>query len=299
MNFNKTIPIFFALLLALSIYLFLRENSSADLPTTSATVFNGPRSEIARNSAASTPPPVNDVAQTVPKQGAAFDWRAMDKRYQTATNLRAFFYEALQKPTEGGYYYAAQVRSLCRRNILIAAKTLPLTQRQAVDDLSRRCDFSLSELDDADRQLAAKRDLNFGDDPIIAQIVSTLMAKDDSARAGLLNAAIAGGNPDVIGSLLSSTGETLAATVTKDSKMTSEYATDIVLLVQCQMGADCASPESMRTRNLCAVHGWCADNVRDALRNGLGSEFERVDQLAKQLTNDMRKPGFTPSPPLH
>ena len=241
-----------------------------------------------------------DAHQTTRATTPDVDWRAMDRRYQGAPNLRAFFYAALQRPKEGGYYYASQIRSLCRRNLVLASTALPAAQRQAVDGLGTRCDFSLSELDDADRQFAAKRELNYLDDPIMARIFSYLMAPDASVRATVFQAALGDGNPDVIGSQLSSTASAaVAATPSGDPASLSNDAADVVLLIECRLGADCTSAESMRTLTLCAQHGWCADNVRDALRLGTGSQFDRLDQIARQLTTDMRNPTFSPSPPMH
>lgn len=247
---------------------------------------------------ADTPhPAARNVAGLPAQPTAPFDWRTMRKRYDTATNLRAFFYAALDQPKEGGIYYASVIKSTCRKNLSIATDALPVRQREAVETLRKRCDFSLSELDDADRQFQAKRDLNFSDDPILARVIASLQAPSDTARAAVLDAALADGDPEVIGSLLASTAaNTIEATISKDPKTVSIYAEETVLLVQCQLGTDCTNPDAMRTLTLCTQHGWCADNVRDALRIGLGSDFERLDLLARQMTRDLHNHRFTSVP---
>lgn len=246
------------------------------------------------------PPAAHGVAGAGVLPATPYDWRPMRKRYDAAPNLRAFFHAALTQPKEGGLYYASVIRSACRKNLALATGALPARQREAVETLRTRCDFSLSELDDADRQFQATRDLNFSDDPILVRIIASLQAPSDTARADVLYAAVADGDPEVIGSLLGPTAaSTIAATIARDPTTVSIYTEETVLLMQCQLGTDCTSPDSMRTLMLCSQHGWCAGNVRDALRIGLGGDFERLDQLARQMLLDLRNRKFTSIPLEH
>jgi hypothetical protein len=209
--------------------------------------------------------------------------------------LRAFVYDMLRQPKEGGFFQAFSIINQCKANLKMDAAGLPPSQRLAIDAMRARCDFSEQELDDARSQLEAIRNLNLAADTVVGPIVSFMQAKDDAGRTAVLAAAIDVGNPKVLGPLVSGAIESaLPAGFVPDGQMASDYARYATMLVECQLGAACSGDHSLAVMDLCANHGWCADNVRDALRIGLGDRFAPLDQLATRMTIDIRKRNYPP-----
>jgi hypothetical protein len=237
-----------------------------------------------------------DTALTRPAPSArqpGGDWRAFEAKLAGAQSLRAFVYEVLRQPKEGGVYYAFWVLTQCKANLGKDTDGVPVPQRQSIEAMRARCDFSGQELDDAYRQIAAIRNLNFADDPILGPVFSFLKAKDDGARAAVLGAVIDTGNPIMIGAIVSTAiGNALPPGIVAPREEPGNYRWYTTMLVECQLGADCSGERSLM--ELCTKNGWCAANVRDALRIGLGDKFAPLDQLATRMTNDIRKRNYPP-----
>lgn len=231
--------------------------------------------------------PVTEPPAPATPQARTVHWREMQAKLEHAPSLRAFYYEALRHPEEGGYYYATAAIGACKEWTSTDAP-VSARQQQARDALRARCDFSEQERKDAWSHFGAMRNVKFEDDPLLDKVFAILKAPDADAKANVLRRALAEGNPYLSASLVQ---PALAARIAEGASAKPE-AVDLSeaaqTLVACRLGAECGS-ESMAAQMLCVQHGWCGDNVTDALREGLGADFARVDGLAGQAVIDIRK----------
>lgn len=223
------------------------------------------------------------------------DWRTFEAKLAAAESLRTFVYDVLRKPDEGGVYYAATVIFQCSTVLKRDTEGLPEAQRRAIEAMRARCDFSKQEADDALRQINAIRNLNFADDVVVGPASSFLRAKDNDAKAAVLGTVIDGGNPMTIGAIVSiAVRDALPSGIVPRGEGPGNYANYATMLVECQLGEACSGDHSLMVMELCTKNGWCADNVRDALRIGLGDKFAPIEQLATQMTNDIHKRNYPP-----
>lgn len=219
--------------------------------------------------ATGSPPPL--PASPVPG-----NWRQMRARFEHATSLRAFFYEAMKNPRDGGYFFAQQVLGLCR--IEPPVDTLSSARRDdAAVRLRARCDMSDQEQEDMLRQMLAMRESE-RDDPLYHTYLDFLSAYGRDGKVEAMRGVIDSGDPALIG-LLSFWG--LQGKGPDDG-----YAGR--LLVACGLGSDCGA-NSTTLLSLCAQRGWCGDTVGDALRDGFGADYARIDTLARQALDNIRK----------
>lgn len=237
-------------------------------------------------------------ASTSPRQdNRSLRWRDMRDKFLKAQSLRAFYYEAIQKPQDGGYFYAMQALGLCRQvRELTAAPNSGKQQisagkqQEALARFRNRCDFTAQESEDALRQFAAGRNLNLFSDPLVSQAFALMGAKNDAARLDLLRSTIDDGNPELINTLLS---PKVDLEVTKafpgvDKSVGSEYMRFTSGLVECHLGGRCEE-NSARSLMLCAQNGWCDADYATELSRGLGDKFAEIDRLAMRLVTDIKR----------
>ena len=208
-------------------------------------------------------------------------WRALEDKFARARSLRAFYYEAVQRPQDGGFYYANKALGLCKIALKTPTHDTP-EARQAQAALRERCDLTEQDIEDAWRHFEAIRGAGLTDDLLYRQLFGFLMAQSDGARVAALQAAVDLGNPEIAGSLLASA---MAKDAPAAPPAQSEYA---MLLVQCRLGADCGG-DSVVAQMLCARDGWCGGSVQDALHSGLGAEFARLDGPAQRAVAALRR----------
>jgi hypothetical protein len=214
-------------------------------------------------------------------------WRELHAKFERATSLRAFYYEAVRKPEEGGYLYASKAIEACRMPPAIDGP-IQARRQQAIDRLRERCGFSEQEREDAQRHFNAIRDFKFSDDPLYRDIFGYLMAQTDAERMKVLQTAIDGGNPDVISSLVQpAIAAQLLASLPKGAQ-TPAYLDYVQVLLACRLGANCG-PDATLTLQLCVWKGWCGNSLPEALRDQFGADFIRLEQLSKQALGDIRK----------
>ncbi len=218
----------------------------------------------------------------------ASSWRAMHAKFVRAPSLRVFFHEAMRDPGEGAFYYAQNLLQTCRL-ALNAALDLPPARHAAAAELRQRCDFSAQELDDAERQLYAARNLDFSKDALLGGMFDYLAADGVEGRAAMLRAAFEQGNPEVIGSLVAHAVEgSMPAPAPGEADSTARGIPYGAVLVACRLGADCG-PGALRTLELCVKQGWCAGSVPAALEQGLGKHFAALDAMAAKAVRDLRR----------
>jgi hypothetical protein len=227
------------------------------------------------------------AAQSAPAAPTAppVRWRELQDKLARATSLRAFYYEAIKRPQDGGYYYGRRALEMCERAEKVDADG-SAAHRQAIEQLRQRCDFSEQERKDAEREFAAIRHADLSDDGVYRRMFGFLMAKTQEERVAAMQASIDLGNPIVMASLASPSID--VAIRESGAKAAPEFPNAAVLLTACRLGADCG-PGSMMLLELCANMGWCGASVPDAMRDGLGADYALLDRLSQQAATDIRK----------
>jgi hypothetical protein len=214
-------------------------------------------------------------------------WRELQDKLKRATSLRAFYYEAIKRPQDGGYFYAMSALDLCRK-LPPADAAATAHRRDVAERLRQRCDFSEQETEDALRQFTAIRHAGLTDDPLYGRIFGLLMANTPDARMAAVHAAIDAGNPEVIAAVASPSIEVEARTSLGANADAIEdklqYAT---VLTSCRLGSDCG-PDGLLAQYLCANKGWCGGDVPDALQAALGTDYAVLDRLSQQAVANIR-----------
>ncbi len=100
-----------------------------------------------------------------------------------AQSYRAFFYEAVKHPNEGGYLYGLAILNQCKAMKVPARMDVRDPRRlDAIERLARRCDMSPNEIADAKREFVAKRGASLDDDPFLRQSFALLKAGSSTEK---------------------------------------------------------------------------------------------------------------------
>lgn len=261
---------------------WMAPDSSADTPTEVA------RPRVAPAVATAPGRQFFDVLGAMPPQAApaqpAADWRALETGFAKATSLRAFYYEALRKPGDGGYYYAAKAVASCSE-ARQDKSSVSSAQQQALDRIRARCDFSPQEYADARSQLLGLRQSQRENDPLLRMASGGLAAASDSETMAFMRSAIDAGNPEVIAILA---GPAITAGLHEHATVDTHQLQFSAFLLACRLGADCG-PGSYPALMLCASFGMCADSVDAALRAGYGAGYRRIDAVVNQVVDNIGK----------
>ena len=232
--------------------------------------------------------------------------RAMRERFNTATNYRAFIFEALKRPREGGYMYAYGAIGACRvdSNAIKTSGTPSAPQREAADTLAKRCDMTEAERSAAFVQIAHDRQAgNLDADPLMKLTFDVLNAKSVEQKRDVIASILNSQDPSLLSSLV-----TAAAVDFKEGANTNvrlhfggryydvDDDADVLFyamqLAQCSLGEDCGAT-SIKTLKLCINYGWCGASYAEALRAGLGADraefFAQIKALAEQLIIEIRR----------
>ncbi|QDQ27788.1 hypothetical protein FNU76_16335 [Chitinimonas arctica] len=228
-------------------------------------------------------------------------------------SFRAFFFDAIKHPEQGGYAYgfaALEQLDHCLRAIKPAPGPPPLLdaeQQAAKSTLMVRCDLSEDELNAARGQLA--HDIDFTRDPLLTLVERSLRATGPAAKSAIAHETLALADPAILRSLQASNMEFPAPNAQgpryylagrwyegKESALDMEQAW---ALANCELGMDCG-PDTTATLVQCVQHGWCADNLQDAVRIGLGADrYDRVSMLRQQIISAVKRRDaavFSPPP---
>lgn len=225
------------------------------------------------------------------------------RSFNEAPSLRAFVYEAIKKPREGGHMYAFIALATCANSAPPARPVAPRSaqQREAIEALARRCDMSPDEMAAARSQLVSERRLNDEPDPYMPLTFDLLMAADTGARLQAVAAILETGDPHVMWSLTEAGRAKADGQGGKEVYFAGSYypggsGTGLydyaVQLAQCNFGLECG-PGSLPVVLICARQGWCAGSLPEAIRVGLGAEragfFAQAQALAAQLTYEIKR----------
>lgn len=228
---------------------------------------------------------------------------AMVRRYSTAPSLRAFVYEAMRKPEEGGHHYAFIALATCSYSVAPARPVAPRSaeQREAIEALARRCDMSREEMDAARTQLVASRQLNDEPDPLMPLTFDLLMAGDAPERLKAVAAILETQDPHLLWSLAEAGSAMPDEEKAKGVYFAGRYyeggtgsgVYDYALqLAQCNFGIDCGAG-SLPVLLMCIRQGWCGESLSEAMKAGLGADkaavFEQAQALAAQLILEIKR----------
>ncbi|MES2297367.1 MAG: hypothetical protein V4582_10005 [Pseudomonadota bacterium] len=250
--------------------------------------------------------PVIDRSFSGNGQNGAEIGRAMRERFNAATNYRAFIFEALKRPREGGYMYAYGAIGACRvdHNAIKTSGAPSAPQREAADTLARRCDMTEAERSAAFAQIAHDRQAeDFNADPLMKLAFDVLHAKSAEQKHDVVAAILNSQDPSLLPGLVYA-----AAVDSKNGAKTTVglhfggHYYDVeddagvffyaMQLAQCSLGEECGAT-SIKTLKLCINYGWCGTSYADALREGLGADraefFGQIQALAEQLTIEIRR----------
>lgn len=231
------------------------------------------------------------VSLSRPQPDIKSEWKEMARKFDTAPSLRAFFYEAIKNPKQGGYFYAMAALGGCRGVENVSAANATSQKTRAANEINTRCDFSEQETHEAFQQLAAVRGVNVNDDPLLRQLFDFTKAKTDAERMSAMASIIDMNNPQVIRSAIAPTIEKSFSSSSESGADSSDLAAYSLDLVECNLGANCGG-HSDRALELCAKKGWCADSVQGALRIGLGENFDKVSAESSKALNNISTRNF-------
>lgn len=225
------------------------------------------------------------------------------RKFSAATSMRAFVYEALKKPEEGGYQYAFAALDLCKYDgtTLRLAPTASAQQKAAHEVLSRRCDMSAADRDAARLQIAADRRASFDRDPYLSLAFDRIAAIDDPERRRVVAAILHSGDALALQYLNTETsyqkdglpysGVYFAGAYYPGDNDSGMFG-HALMIAMCSLGLDCG-PQSSVVLMLCVHRGWCADSVGEAIRIGVGPGqaqlYAQIEALAARLVVEIRR----------
>ena len=222
------------------------------------------------------------------------------RKFNSAVSLRAFVYDALKKPEEGGYQYAFAALELCKFDgtTLRLPVTATAQQKDAYEALSRRCDMSAADREAARAQIAADRSASYNRDPYLALAFDRIAAINAPAMHSVVAAILGSGDPLALQYLA-----TEVSYMQDGVPMMGVYFggrhypysgmfEHAIMLAVCSLGIDCG-PSSSILLMMCVHKGWCGDSMQGAIRNGLGAQqaaqAAQIEALAARLVVEIRR----------
>ena len=216
---------------------------------------------------------------------------AMLRQFNNATSLRAFVFEALKKPEQGGYLYAIQALAFCGRQAKLADDaSATAARRDALAALVARCDMSKEDMREVSRQAEADRYANYERDPFLRLVVESMETEAPAQRQATVKAILDSGDPLALEAVPLFARHGKPGEEKRGVYFGGRYydGADNTLfnhafkLAQCEFGIDCGAG-SLVTLAACIDQGWCAASYREALRIGLGPRFAEAEALAAQI----------------
>lgn len=248
-------------------------------------------------------------------------------RFNRSQNYRAFIYEALKHPELGGYEYAQQVLTRCLKFPLLLASpsTSDTPKKKAIAALTMRCDMTKEENTEISDKLFSgnintmigkmkeyelahpngsyseqnKEDFSRTEDPL-RNLLNTLYTPDASRleKGEEIRNILASEEPFLLKLIFQSVQTTVGDETTRSmffsGQWYKEFDKKLFLsndLAMCNFGMDC-SATSLAALTLCAIRGYCGENVEDAIRNGVSAnneiQFDEIKKLAQLMTVEIK-----------
>ena len=248
-------------------------------------------------------------------------------RFNRSQNYRAFIYEALKHPELGGYEYAQQALIRCRKFPLLfsSPSTSDTPKKKAIATLTMRCDMTKEENKEISDKLFSGRinamigkmkdyelahpnasyatqnteDFSRTEDPM-SNLLKALYKPDASTHEkgeGIRNI-LASEEPFLLKQIFQSVQTTVGDETTRSmffsGQWYKEFDQKLFLsndLAMCNFGMHC-SATSLAALTLCAIRGYCGENVEDAIRNGISAnneiQFDEIKKLAQLMTVEIK-----------
>lgn len=227
----------------------------------------------------------------------------MASQFHRASSLRAFFYQAIRSPEQGGLMYGIAALGACRKYTTGAASKLTgysVEREAAIRSLIVRCEMTEGDRSSGLAQVAHDRVTNWDVDPIFHKTMALVKAKSTGERRQAIDGLLELQDPIVFETLLSpvthgENEETYFNEVWYSGEKGEQTIQLAVSLARCELGWDCGA-DSLANLTMCAERGWCAQNVRESIRFGLGvqsTEFASTSVLASQLVAAFRQRSTT------
>lgn len=244
--------------------------------------------------------------------------------FNRSQTYRAFIYEALKHPELGGYEYAQQALNRCKKFPLITPSNpnSETPKTKAIAALRLRCDMTAEENKELSENLFSghisimiskmkeyelthskansatqnKEDFSLTEDPLSnlrqalyepnasrtekSQIIKNILASEEP----FLLQQIFQHKQIVVGQ------KNLGNSLFFSGHWYEEFDQRLYLsqdLAMCNFGMDC-SATSITALTLCAIRGYCGDDVESAIRNGLSTnneiQFDEIKKMAQLMT---------------
>lgn len=275
--------------------------TSLDKTTELATLSDSRSVPDQRTSALQSSPSASTVVAASPMPS-----ERILKAYNAAAGGRAFVFEAMNRPGEGGRYYASRLAQACSGVEELLARTttsdssngaMQKARADAEAQLRSRCgDFSEKELAEL---LAASADTSASSDGLIAasRAVSTSAWRGtEEGRRATLDALLATGDPvllDEIGLRIAQYPNATLIVEGKSYAISDPTALTAFYLAPCRIGLDCTA----RSDPLLAVHcfatGACyQDRNEKALKemvSGDSAKLQEAQKLASVIAEAVKR----------
>ncbi len=223
----------------------------------------------------------------------------MASQFNRAGSLRAFFYQAIRSPEQGGLMYGIAALGACRKYITGAAPkpTGYSPEREtAIRSLTVRCEMTEGDRSSGLAQVAHDRVTNWNIDPIFHRTMVLVQAKSATERRRAIENLLELQDPIVFETLLSpvtrgENEETFFNEVWYSGESGEQTIQLAVTMARCELGWSCDA-NSLANLTMCAERGWCGENVKESIRLGLGmqsTDFASTMQLASQLVAAFRQ----------
>ncbi len=223
----------------------------------------------------------------------------MASQFNRASSLRAFFYQAIRSPEQGGLMYGIAALGACRKYTTGAAPKptgYSAETESAIRSLTARCEMTEGDRNSGLAQVAHDRVTNWDVDPIFHKTLALAKAKSTGERRQAIEGLLELQDPIVFETLLSPVThgedeEIFFNDVWYPGEKGEQTIQLAVSLARCDLGWNCGA-DSVANLTMCAERGWCAQNVRESIRFGLGvqsTEFASTSTLASQLVAAFRQ----------
>ncbi len=226
---------------------------------------------------------------------ATLPTRDMLAKFNRSQSYRAFIYEVGGHPAMGGSEYIGRALAYCKTPVLAKPRAdMPDARRAAAyDALAARCDMTNEERDHAFgcRLVFSNISKYREGDALMDLVLKMHEAPERATVRALLQQMIATRDPAILTTVLMANrllpgeasahdGEYFAGKWYDGAEAVKLYQAQS--LAECELGLDCGA-QSTGTLTLCASRGWCADKRAEALRIGLGKNFDEVAKLGHAI----------------
>lgn len=217
--------------------------------------------------------------------------KTLRDRVHSAPNLRAFVHEALQKPAEGGYYFAIQVVLYCRGvdGLRESGKVVYKADRelafQAIRAEFDRCEGVVDQVDSPDALVSnVKSRGDYGQDPL-RLVHDNIERKQYTSGDEAISAALGTGEPLLFGAaLFGYVKEIIEKQANRKFNWTTELHSLAISAATAILIRDPAYPRDKAwVAALCLMEGDCDRQSHDYVESVIDENQRQVYEYFKSL----------------